>query len=249
MKRHRKFELYAKEYLPILGFEYVDVTRGVSDWGADLFCKKDGLKYVGQVKLYGTSKTKISRKDVMELHGVRDYFDCDKAFFFYNGRRTEEAVKAATKLGIEWIFVDSLAMDCQLEDPDELGVSVDEIWDRYVKPLAGKELQYPNGLSNRVISVDDAVIIRESANGKRSKVKKDLFKWIIDRIERYGYAAPIDLRNEFHTQASSFVTLVFREIPLFEVTYNPRTITFVEEFREVENGDKNRMLYNVKKDG
>lgn len=169
MKRHRKFELYAQEYLPTLGFEEVDVTRGVSDWGADLFCQKNGLRYVGQVKLYGTSKTKISRKDVMELHGVRDYFECDKAFFFYNGKRTEEAVEAAAKLRIDWIFVDPLAMDLQLEQPNEPGISVDEIWDRYVKPLAGKELQYPNGNTNRVILVDDAVIVRESSNGKNPK--------------------------------------------------------------------------------
>ena len=47
----------------------IDVTRGVADWGADVFCEKDGVKYVGQVKMYGTSKTKISRKDVMELYG------------------------------------------------------------------------------------------------------------------------------------------------------------------------------------
>lgn len=229
MKRHRQFELYASEYLPQLGFENIDVTRGVGDWGADLFCEKNGIKYVGQVKLYGSSKTAISRKDVMELYGVKAYFDCDGAFFFYNGKRTEEAVKAAAKLGIQWIFVNPLAMDRPLDEPLLPGVSVDEIWGRYIKPLAGKVLQYPDGKINRIISVDDAVIVRETSNGKRSKVKKDLFKWIIDRIRHFGYAAAIDLRNEFHTQASSFVTLVFKEIPLFEVTYNPRTIRFAKD--------------------
>lgn len=228
MKRYRKFELYAREYLPELGFENVDVTRGVRDWGADLFCEKNGLKYVGQVKLYGSSKTRISRKDVMELYGVKAYFDCDKAFFFYNGKQTEEAIKAASKLGIEWIFVDPLSMDNPLDEPQELGISIDQIWNEYIKPLAGKALQYPDGKINSIVSVDDAVIVRETSTGKRSRVKKDLFKWIIDRIQTFGYAAAIDLRNEFHTQASSFVTLVFKEIPLFEVTYNPRTITFAK---------------------
>lgn len=81
-------------------------------------------------------------------------------------------------------------------------------------------------------------------------MKKDLFKWIIDRIERYGYAAAIDLRNEFHTQASSFVTLIFREIPLFEVTYNPRTITFARSSQLVDNVNNvnmERVFGNVNK--
>ena len=36
-------------------------------------------------------------------------------------------------------------MDSQLDEPQELGTSVDEIWNDYIKPLAGKTLQYPNG--------------------------------------------------------------------------------------------------------
>ena len=65
MKRYRKFELFAGKILADRGFTNIDVTRGVADWGADVFCEKDGKKYVGQVKIYGSSKTKISRKDVM----------------------------------------------------------------------------------------------------------------------------------------------------------------------------------------
>lgn len=60
----------------------------------------------------------------------------------------------------------------------------------------------------------------------RSRVKKDWFKWIVDRIDHYGFAEAIDLRNEFHCQASSFVTLIFAQIPLFKVTYNPRRIEY-----------------------
>lgn len=82
MKRHRSFELCSAKILEGMGYVNIDVTRGVADWGADVFCEKDGVKYVGQVKMYGTSKTKISRKDVMELYGVMAYFDCQGAFFY-----------------------------------------------------------------------------------------------------------------------------------------------------------------------
>ena len=82
---------------------------------------------------------------------------------------------------------------------------------------------------NKVIQVTDAYILKESDKGNQSRVKKDLFKWIIDRIRHYGFAEAIDLRNEFHTQASSFVTLIFAQIPMFKVTYNPRRIEFNNE--------------------
>ena len=59
MKRHRNFEFYAGEYLKEQGYK-VEVTPGVADWGVDIFCEKDCNKYAVQVKMYGTSKTKIS---------------------------------------------------------------------------------------------------------------------------------------------------------------------------------------------
>ena len=115
MKRHRSFELCSAKILEGMGYVNIDVTRGVADWGADVFCEKDGVKYVGQVKMYGTSKTKISRKDVMELYGVMAYFDCQGAFFLYSGKRTPEALRAAEKLGIEWYEVNHMDLDEELD--------------------------------------------------------------------------------------------------------------------------------------
>ena len=85
-------------------------------------------------------------------------------------------------------------------------------------------------VENKVIQVTDAYILKESEKGNQLKVKKDLFKWIVDRIRHYGFAEAIDLRNEFHTQASSFVTLIFAQIPMFKVTYNPRRIEFNNDY-------------------
>ena len=225
MKRHRQFELFAGEILKDRSFTNIDITRGVADWGADVFCEKDGKKYVGQVKMYGTSKTKISRKDVMELYGVMAYFDCQGAFFIYNGKRNEEAITAASKLGIEWIEVSLLDMDEPLDQAlESLWLDIEYVWNNHIKLLEGKELTDTLGNVSKIISVDDACIVKESSTGKRSRVKKDLFKWILGRIAHYGFAEAIDIRNEFHSQASSFVTLVFKELPGFKVTYRPRRI-------------------------
>lgn len=235
MKRHRNFELYSAKILAEMGYTNIDVTRGVADWGADVFCEKDGMKYVGQVKMYGTSKTKISRKDVMELYGVMAYFDCQGAFFLYSGKRTKEAIQVASKLDIQWYEVNHMEMDEELEDdaiPSE--VTIDYVWDRFVRPLEGMSFVNTQGFENKVIEVNDAYILKESDKGNRSKVKKDLFKWILDRIRHYGFAEAIDLRNEFHSQASSFVTLIFAQIPMFTVTYNPRRIEFNKDFNLLE---------------
>lgn len=231
MKRHRSFELGSAKVLERMGFVNIDVTRACGDWGADVFCEKDGIKYVGQVKMYGTSKTKISRKDVMELYGVMAYFDCQHAFFLYSGKRTSEALLAAEKLGIEWYEVNHMDLDEELEE-DVLPnvVTIDYIWDTFIRPLEGLSFVNTQRLENKVIQVTDAYILKESDKGNQSRVKKDLFKWIIDRIRHYGFAEAIDLRNEFHTQASSFVTLIFAQIPMFKVTYNPRRIEFNNEY-------------------
>ena len=206
MKRHRSFELCSAKILEGMGYVNIDVTRGVADWGADVFCEKDGVKYVGQVKMYGTSKTKISRKDVMELYGVMAYFDCQGAFFLYSGKRTPEALRAAEKLGIEWYEVNHMDLDVKLDEdalPNE--ITLDYIWDTFIRPLEGRSFVNTQGFENKVIQVTDAYILKESEKGNQSKVKKDWFKWIVDRIRHYGFAEAIDLRNEFHTQASSFV--------------------------------------------
>lgn len=232
MKRYRSFELCSAKVLESMGYENIDVTRSVADWGADVFCEKDGVKYVGQVKMYGTSKTKISRKDVMELYGVMAYFDCQRAFFLYSGRRTSEALRVAEKLGIEWIEVNHMDMDEELEEdtmPKE--ITIDYVWDKFIRPLEGQSFVNTKGFENKVIQVTDAYILKESDEGNQSRVKKDLFKWIIDRIRHYGFAEAIDLRNEFHTQASSFVTLIFAQIPIFKVTYNPRRIELSDEYQ------------------
>lgn len=231
MKRHRSFELCSAKILEGMGYVNINVTRGVADWGADVFCEKDGVKYVGQVKMYGTSKTKISRKDVMELYGVMAYFDCQGAFFLYSGKRTPEALRAAEKLGIEWYEVNHMDLDVKLDEdalPNE--ITLDYIWDTFIRPLEGRSFVNTQGFENKVIQVTDAYILKESEKGNQSKVKKDWFKWIVDRIRHYGFAEAIDLRNEFHTQASSFVTLIFAQIPMFKVTYNPRRIEFNNDY-------------------
>lgn len=110
MKRHRRFEFLAGEYLKKEGFE-IEVTQGVADWGVDVFAVKNGLKYVVQAKMYGDCKTKINRRMMMELYGVMRYFDCQGAMMIYNGQIMPDAVKVAEKLDIQLVYIDQHQLD------------------------------------------------------------------------------------------------------------------------------------------
>ena len=227
MKRHRSFEFFIGDYFKSQGYE-VEVCQGVNDWGADLFLHKDGVKYVVQAKMYGTSKTKVSRKQLFELHGVMAYFDCAKSILVYNGKIMPDALLVAEKLGIELVYLDYKDMEPELEEDvfadDEH--SFYTIWNQHIKALAGKTIANERGLTCQVGEVTDGYIERISAKGVKTRISADLFKWVADRIHSHGHAESIDLRNEFNTRFSSFVTLVFANIPCCRVKYNPRTIYF-----------------------
>ena len=227
MKRHRNFEFYVGEYLKQHGYQ-VQVTQGVADWGVDVFCEKDGKRYAVQVKMYGTSKTKISRKQIFELYGVMTYFDCQGAMMVYNGGIMSEAIAVAEKLGIELISLDYRDMEVETSEDlfQEDEYSFENIWEKYVRPLAYTEITNSSGYSATIGEVTEGYIVRINNKGKAERVKCDLFKWMIDRIHSHGVAESIDLRNEFRTVHSSFVTLVFANIPICEVAYNPRRVTF-----------------------
>ena len=230
MKRHRQFEFYAGEYLKKEGYQ-VEVTQGVGDWGIDIFCEKDNIKYAVQVKMYGTSKTKISRKQVFELYGAMMFFDCQRSIIIYNGGVMPDALVVAEKLNVDMIFLDYVDMDAELNHDllEDSQLSFPDIWDQYIRPMANTTIVDSRGFSASVGDVTDGYIVRINSKDGKENVKYDLFKWIINRIHHYGYAESIDLRNEFRTTHSSFVTLVFANIPIFKVTYNPLRIMFLEE--------------------
>lgn len=228
IKRHRSYEFYAAKYLKELGYQ-TDVTNAVGDWGVDIFAEKDGMKYAVQVKMYGTSKTKISRKDIMELYGAVAYFDRHAGIVIYNGKINDDTLLIAKKLNIEMIYLNLKDVEEEIpenEQIDDEEYSLYNVWTNYVKPLAFRKIYNENGLCYEIGNVTEGYIEVFSQQHKKNRIKIDEFKWIIDRIKHYGEAYSIDLRNELKSRHSSMVTLIFANIPLFKVYYNPRKITF-----------------------
>lgn len=224
MKKHRRFEFLAGEYLKKEGYQ-AEVTPSVADWGVDVFAEKDGKRYVVQAKMYGDCKTKITRSMMMELFGVMHYFGCQGAILIYNGGIMDDAVKVANKLGIQLIYLDQHQLDQLLPEANINAVEdiFSKVWDE-IHQLEGRQIANARGTRYTITQVTDGDITYINKNGNQLREKADLFRRIVAYICRYGSVEQCQLRGEFGTYASAFISTVFANIPSCEVILNPTTI-------------------------
>jgi restriction system protein len=225
MRRHRRFEFLAGEYLKQEGYQ-TEVTQGSADWGVDVFAEKDGKRYVVQAKMYGYCKTKVTRSMMMELYGVMHYFDCQGAFLIYNGGIMPDALKVAEKLGIQMIYLDQHLLDQLLPEVDADSVEdiFSKVWDE-VRQLEGHQIANARGTQYTVTQVTDGDITYINQKGNQLREKADLFRRIVAYICRYGSVEQCQLRGEFGTYASAFIATVFANLPSYQATPKPTTIT------------------------
>lgn len=224
MRRHRRFEFLAGEYLKQGGYD-TEVTPGVADWGVDVFAEKDGKRYAVQAKMYGDCKTKITRSMMMELFGVMHYFDCQGAMLIYNGGIMDDAVKVADKLGIQLIYLDQHQLEQLLPEadanvPDDV---FDKIWDE-IHQLEGQTIHKSPDTFYHILKVTDGDITYTNKGGKYHRESADLFRRVIARIISHGCVEQCQLRGEFGTYASAFITTVLGQVSILKVTRNPYTI-------------------------
>ena len=230
MRRHRQFEFLAADYLKNEGYE-VEVTQGVADWGVDVFAEKDGKRYVVQAKMYGDCKTKITRSMMMELYGVMHYFDCQGAMLIYNGGIMDDAIKVAEKLGIQLIYLDQHLLD-QVQSDDTLDDTSDvfeTIWND-IRQLEGQVIHKSVDTYYTIEKVTDGDITYRNKSGNRYRESSDLFRRIIVYIWAHGSIRQCQMRGEFGTYASAFITAMLGQTSLLEVTPRINTIQFVERF-------------------
>lgn len=224
MRRHRRFEFLAGEYLKQEGYD-TEVTPGVADWGVDVFAEKDGKRYAVQAKMYGDCKTKITRSMMMELFGATHYFDCQGVMLIYNGGIMDDAVNVADKLGIQLIYLDQHQLEQLLPEadanvPDDV---FDKIWDE-IHQLEGQTIHKSPDTFYHVLKVTDGDITYTNKGGKRHRESADLFRRVIARIISHGCVEQCQLRGEFGTYASAFITTVLGQVSILKVTRNPYTI-------------------------
>lgn len=230
MRRHRRFEFLAGEYLKQEGFQ-TEVTQGTADWGVDVFAEKDGIKYVVQAKMYGDCKTKINRSMMMELYGVMHYFDCQGAILIYNGGMMDNAKQVAKKLGIRLVYLDQHQLEQFLPETDTTFSDdvFSTIWDE-IHQLEGQIIHKSPDTFYHIIKVTDGDITYTNRGGKRHREPAEIFRRITSRIWNLGSIEQCQMRGEYGTKASAFITTVFANIPSCKVTPKPYTIRPTKKF-------------------
>jgi len=163
MKSTIDYEHFVAKYFEDLGYS-TEVTNSTGDFGVDVFAQKEGDKIAIQAKHYANGSRKVNRRMIMELHGAKEFFNCNKAILVTSGNFLPDALEIANKLGMELMQLEfkegntfeienDLEPLANLENLEELEMesSFQEIWENYVVPLRGKTITGITGLENRII--------------------------------------------------------------------------------------------------
>lgn len=220
----RQFEELVCEHYRKQGYK-TEITPSSGDYGVDVFATKGKEKLAIQAKMYGSSTRKINRQCVMELHGAKDYFDCTKAIIATDGTFLTDAIQVAEKLNIDIIYLDSLTIAKPTISKTTEKI-FDDIWLKYIIPLQGKTLTKSNDETNVIVTADWSGIERITSNGKKGKIKIEIFKQTINKLLTTGHITRDEINQNYTGRASSGIVLILSQVPFFDTTKNPTGLVY-----------------------
>ena len=138
-----------------------------------------------------------------------------------------DALQVAEKLGIQLVYLDQHQLDQLLPEvtPKETSDAFNTLWQE-IRQLEGKTITNNRGTSYNILKVTDGNITYTNQNGKRHRESVDLFRRILARVQSCGSIQQSQLRGEFGTYASAFITTVLSKTSLIEVSPYPNIIKF-----------------------
>lgn len=92
-----EFENYCAELLKKNGYNNVKVTPASNDYGIDILCEKDNIKYAIQCKNYSSQ---LGNKCIQEAYSGKQYYNCHVGVVLTNNYFTHNAEQLAQKNGI-----------------------------------------------------------------------------------------------------------------------------------------------------
>ncbi|CAN5772031.1 hypothetical protein BH23CHL7_BH23CHL7_05730 [soil metagenome] len=216
----REFEAAVAEQLRSDGYD-AQLTSYGHDGGVDIIAKRGDECLAVQVKMYGGARP-VNRRMIFELHGAAAYFECNGAVMATDGHLLPDASEAAKKLGIQVIRARAVMAPVASGSTGSSGF--DEVWEKYVMPLAGKTLVRSDGSSNRLERVDWSGVMRLSSRGRRGHIPIEPFRWAIERILAGTPVSRDDINSQYEGRASSGIQLILQQVPLFECSGRPAVI-------------------------
>lgn len=188
-----------------------------NDWGIDVIAVKGAERVAIQVKRYGGSPRPVNRAQVMELYDAAAYFDCTRAIVATDGRVMPDAMAVATKLGIDILNVPAQPIAKAVgRGASHSPSTFDQLWQRYIMPLAGTTLMRADGTSNTIVTVTWAGVERLTSNGRRQLIKIEIFRLAVKRVLAEGAISRAEINGMYPGRASSGVVLILSQIPEFE---------------------------------
>lgn len=205
-----------------------ELTSYNNDYGIDVFALKGDEKLGIQVKMFGHTTRKVNRQMIMELHGSKDLFKCTKAVLVTDGQIIDNAKEVADKLGIEILFIEP-DNNFSINNQDSTASQFDIIWEKYVKPLEGQTITRANGKSNKILTVDWSGIERITSNGKKQRIKIEIFRLVISKILSDGSITRDFINQEYKDRASSGIVLILSHVSFFDFYDNPTRLVLNKE--------------------
>jgi len=225
--RPDEYEQLVGSYFADLGYE-VEITSYTNDYGLDIVAIKDEKKIAIQAKMFGYTSRKINRQMVMELHGVKDYFGCDKAIIATDGEIIANAMEVASKLDIDILHVSTdYKSNTVVERLDGHG-TFEKFWEEYIMPLEGTTLRRDNGKSNQIVKVDWAGVERLTSNNRPQTIKIEIFKKTFLHLLEHGSITRDFINQEYPGRASSGIVLILSNTPMIERTINPVGLSLID---------------------
>ncbi len=224
--RPDEYEALVADYFEQSGYE-TSMTQQSNDYGVDVFAKKGNQKIAIQVKMYGGTTRKINRQMIMELHGAKSYFDCDRAVVATDGCLLSTAQEVANKLGIEILKIPAIKTEIDTHEDVTHKLSFEDYWERFVMPLEGQTLVRENGKTNKIVKVDWSGIERITSNNRQQKIGIEIFKNTISHLFEHGVITRDFINQEYVGRASSGVILILSNTSLMEQTKKPSGLRLV----------------------
>jgi restriction system protein len=211
------------------GYE-VENRPDANDWGVDLIAVNGAERVAVQVKMYGGTTRPVNRAMVMELFGAAAFFDCTTAVIATDGRVMADARDVARKLHIAVLeFGEGGPSTAQTRDEVSKAAggsppTFESVWTTYIVPLQGQTLARANGETNRIMKVDWSGIERITSTGRRQHIKIEIFKLVVNRVLLCGAITREQINELYPGRASSGVSLILAQVPIFEYSGRPAVL-------------------------
>lgn len=217
-----QLEQHIADLFTTMGYE-TKLTPKSYDYGVDVIATNKDEKIAIQIKMYETRP--VNYKDIMYLYAGRDYYDCNRGLLITTGSCDPLAIKVADKLGIE-VQENFVMKNLQAPEKTKSIATSDngfeEVWQKFIKPLKGQTVFTATGKENVIVEVNNDYLKRKSSTGEVSKIEKQIFKTVFNRLKEKKSITRDEINTEYTNRGSAIIVAVLGRVSFITLTEKPK---------------------------